>query len=172
MIEAPIISRELLASELRNPRLIVAFEQQARAVVETQETVSTTLGATDALQDATFLTLSPNATLTNERIFRAGRGIAFDLTDESLIVKTSEAVPAVEGGYPVNLLAEGPTSLALPLSGVLATTDQPEMLSNKTLELPRLSGVVNYADDAAAAAGGVPVGGVYHTAGALKVRLA
>lgn len=29
----------------------------------------------------------------------------------------------------------------------------------------------NYADDAAAAAGGIPVGGLYHTAGAVKIRL-
>lgn len=29
----------------------------------------------------------------------------------------------------------------------------------------------NYADDAAAAAGGIPVGGLYHTDGAVKIRL-
>lgn len=29
----------------------------------------------------------------------------------------------------------------------------------------------NYANDAAAAAGGVPIGGLYHTAGTVKVRL-
>ena len=31
---------------------------------------------------------------------------------------------------------------------------------------------INYADDTAAAAGGVPLGGVYHTSGALKIRIA
>ena len=31
--------------------------------------------------------------------------------------------------------------------------------------------LLNYANDAAAAAAGVPVGGMYHTAGAVKVRL-
>lgn len=30
----------------------------------------------------------------------------------------------------------------------------------------------NFADDAAAAVGGIPVGGRYHTAGAVKIRLA
>ena len=30
----------------------------------------------------------------------------------------------------------------------------------------------NYVDDVAAAAGGVPVGGLYHTSGTVKVRLA
>lgn len=32
--------------------------------------------------------------------------------------------------------------------------------------------LVNYADDTAAAAGGVPVGGLYRTASAVKVRVA
>ena len=31
---------------------------------------------------------------------------------------------------------------------------------------------MNYADDTAAAAGGIPLGGVYHTSGALKIRIA
>jgi hypothetical protein len=31
--------------------------------------------------------------------------------------------------------------------------------------------LLNYADDAAAAAAGVPVGGLYRTAGAVKVRI-
>ena len=35
-----------------------------------------------------------------------------------------------------------------------------------------LTNLVSYVDDAAAAAGGVPVGGMYHTAGAVKVRVA
>ena len=30
---------------------------------------------------------------------------------------------------------------------------------------------LNYASDAAAAAGGVPIGGLYHNAGAVRVRL-
>lgn len=32
--------------------------------------------------------------------------------------------------------------------------------------------IVSYANDAAAAAAGIPIGGVYNTAGAVKVRLA
>jgi hypothetical protein len=31
--------------------------------------------------------------------------------------------------------------------------------------------LINFANDAAAATGGVPVGNLYHTAGAVKVRL-
>jgi hypothetical protein len=29
----------------------------------------------------------------------------------------------------------------------------------------------NYADDTAAAAGGIPIGGMYHNAGAVRIRL-
>ena len=31
---------------------------------------------------------------------------------------------------------------------------------------------INFADDTAAATGGVPLGGVYHTSGSLKIRVA
>ena len=34
-----------------------------------------------------------------------------------------------------------------------------------------ISGIEEYADDSAAATGGVPIGGLYHTAGAAKVRI-
>lgn len=37
---------------------------------------------------------------------------------------------------------------------------------------PGFPGLSNYADDAAAATGGVPVGGLYRTASAVKVRVA
>jgi hypothetical protein len=37
--------------------------------------------------------------------------------------------------------------------------------------LPFVSSSFNYADDAAAATGNVPLGGVYHTSGSLKIRL-
>jgi len=52
-------------------------------------------------------------------------------------------------------------------------------------QIQRLSGIIansvvpglqdlqasDYADDAAAAVGGIPVGGLYHTAGVVKIRL-
>lgn len=54
--------------------------------------------------------------------------------------------------------------------------------ANRTIKLPDATGTValtsqlptvagDYLNDAAAAAGGVPVGGMYHTAGAVKIRL-
>ena len=37
--------------------------------------------------------------------------------------------------------------------------------------LPFISSSFNYANDAAAALGNVPKGGIYHTSGSLKIRL-
>lgn len=45
-------------------------------------------------------------------------------------------------------------------------------LTPKGTGVPMLDGLRNYADDAAAAAGGVPVKGLYHNAGAVRIRLA
>lgn len=44
-------------------------------------------------------------------------------------------------------------------------------LPNNQATVVRLPQLVEFADDAAAAAGGLPVGGLYHTAGVVKVRL-
>ena len=44
-------------------------------------------------------------------------------------------------------------------------------LPNNQATVVRLPQLVEFADDAAAAAGGLPVGALYHTAGVLKIRL-
>ena len=44
-------------------------------------------------------------------------------------------------------------------------------LPNNQATVVRLPQLVEFADDAAAAAGGLPIGGLYHTAGVVKVRL-
>ena len=44
-------------------------------------------------------------------------------------------------------------------------------LPNNQATIVRLPYLVEFADDSAAAAGGLPVGGLYHTAGVVKVRL-
>jgi len=47
-------------------------------------------------------------------------------------------------------------------------------VNTATVNLLQIAGYasMNYADDTAAAAGGIPLGGVYHTSGALKIRIA
>ena len=51
------------------------------------------------------------------------------------------------------------------------TADRKWELPNQTGALTVLDTSSNYASDVLAAAGGIPVGGLYHTAGAVKIRL-
>jgi len=54
-------------------------------------------------------------------------------------------------------------------NGVTASTA--DYTTTNNLQLANYASL-NYADDTAAAAGGVPLGGIYHTSGALKIRIA
>jgi hypothetical protein len=47
-----------------------------------------------------------------------------------------------------------------------------DVSGNGYVILSKVSASYNYADDAAAATGGVPLGGLYHTSGTIKIRLA
>ena len=51
------------------------------------------------------------------------------------------------------------------------TASTPDTLTVKLLQIANYT-TMNFADDAAAATGGIPLGGVYHTSGALKIRIA
>lgn len=167
------LPRDLLAQALGgNPRLVQSFEQIAQATADTQVQVGTNAEATAALQDASFLVLAPNDTLTGERVFTPGVGLQIADTDGLLTVSVDDVVAQVDGGHSVRFVAEGPSTLILPLSGTLATRSGSETLQNKTLSAPRVVGISDYADDTAAAAGGVPLGGAYRTGSVLKVRVA
>ena len=58
---------------------------------------------------------------------------------------------------------------AIALGSVSATTV--DTVTMKLLQILNYA-TMSFADDAAAATGGIPLGGVYHTAGALKIRIA
>lgn len=167
------LPRDLLAKALGgNPRVVAAFERQAQKVEESAHAASANATATDAIQDATVLVLSPNAAFTNERVLRVGSGIRAHDDGQFLTLSVADEIPHVQGGFVVHLTAQGETNIILPLAGVLVTRDATETLSGKTLEAPKLSVLGNYASDAAAATGGVPIGGVYRNASALMVRVA
>jgi hypothetical protein len=153
-------------------RLVGAFEAQAEVISETQSVVVGNVEATDALQDATVLTLSPNTTFNNERVLRLGPGITATDDGTYLTLSVNDMVPHVAGGFRLGLTVEADTTLVMPLAGVLSTQDGEETLSRKTLTSPLIAGLLDYADDAAAAAGGVPVEGLYRTGSALKIRVA
>ena len=151
------------------PRLLRAFEEQARAIGDNSTAVTATVASTKALQDATVLVLSANDALANERILRFGPGLNFDDDGTYLTISAQGVVLAQD--YAVTMVAPADVILFLPPQGTLATRELAETLANKTLAAPSLAGVGNYASDSAAATGGVAVGGIYHTAGTLKVRL-
>lgn len=128
------IRRDLLEQAFGgNLRLISAFEDQSILVDRLDQTSQSTAAATVALQDATFVTLSANATLPNERVLIAGHGL--DLVDEgsAVTLQIGTGGVVVTGDYPVTMYAEGVTDLVLPTSGTLATRGGAETLSNKTL---------------------------------------
>lgn len=167
------LDRKLLAEVFpNNPRLVRAMEAQAQAVDDTASGLQTQATATDAMKDASVIVLAPNGAFEGERVLQLGAGLIGIDDGSTLTIATSSKVPLVNGDFTLFITLAGNSNVAIPLAGALATTGNVETLANKTLAAPKLSGLGNYADDTAAAAGGVPVGGVYHDAGALRVRLA
>ncbi len=77
----------------------------------------------------------------------------------------SEAGIAIGRDAQVNASADGAVALG---AGVVAETQ-----NTVTVAFFQIANYasMNYADDAAAATGGIPLGGVYHTSGALKIRI-
>lgn len=149
-----------------------AFESQQKALADVQAATVQTVADTQALNDATFVTLSANAELPNERVLQIGEGLEMEIGADYVIIRTSNDTARVSGDFRVTLIATGDTAVAVPLTGTLATRENAELLANKTLAAPKFTGLVNAADDAAAAGAGVPVGGAYLTGSAFKVRVA
>lgn len=58
------------------------------------------------------------------------------------------------------------------INDVSAVANKKQTVSELALALRTRFALTNYADDAAAAVGSVPVGGLYHTSGTVKVRVA
>jgi len=163
------LGRDELFNVFGNMRAVMQFETLQERVATSSEATEAIVADTQALRDATFITLSANSELSNERVLTLGPGLSFDLaTPGQVRINTSVAT---EGGWPVQFSVTGATALGLPVSGFLATRSGQETLSNKTLAAPRLSGLVNAVDDTAAASAGVPVGGVYRNGSALQVRV-
>ena len=123
---------------------------QATASIQFQ---TASLLAFTASQDSRNLTLS---TVTGSLI-----GITNGLMDY-----TSSVIPRIlQTTASLNTTTASLISTGTQLAAIMAYTAS--LLSVKL----HSGSLVNYANDAAAAAGGVPVGNLYHTAGAVKVRL-
>lgn len=167
------LNRKLLGEVFPdNPRVVRAMEAQAQAVDAATDGLSTQAQATELIQDASVIVLAPNGAFQGERVLQLGQGLSGEDDGTNLTLQTSSKVPLVSGDFTLIFTLAGNTTVAVPLTGILATIGNVETLANKTLSAPKLSGLGNYADDTAAATGGVPIGGVYHNSGALRVRLA
>lgn len=150
--------RDLLAKHFGDDkRMIAAFEEQDAAV----QAASSGVAETQALKDATVIVLSANGEFTNERVLEVGEGIAIEVTAAK--VKLSVKDVARTERFRVTLIPEGDATLFLPLDGALLSSIRPRV---------EISTIGNYANDAAAAAGGVLVGEFYRNGSALMVRVA
>jgi len=129
-------------------RMIRAMEDQSR-------TVDDGVAATSALADATVIVLSPNGDFTNERVLKVGDGISIEITDDAVTLSVQN-VAMVEGDA-LTLITQGATQLILPLTGTVMVGESPKV------DVTTLGA---YADDAAAATAGVPVGGLYRNSAA------
>lgn len=155
-----------------NPRFVRAMEAQAQAVDAATDGLSTQATATEAMQDASVIVLAANQAFAGERVLVLGQGLSGTDANGQLTLQVSSKVPIVNGDFTLLFALAGDSTIAFPLSGAVATLSNIELLKNKTLAAPKLSDLGNYVDDAAAAVGGVPVGGVYRNGSALMVRAA
>jgi hypothetical protein len=136
-----------------DPRMIRALETQGQII-------DNGVAATQALNDATVIVLSPNEAFTNERVLEVGEGIAIEITEDT--VKLSVNNVALTQGDSVTLIAQGPTRLILPLNGTLMSSEGPMI---------DVASLGNYTDDTAAAAGGAEIGDVYRNGSVLCCRV-
>lgn len=167
------LNRKMLAEVYPdNPRLVRAMEAQAKAVDAVTDGLTTQAGSTEAMQDASVLVLAPNGAFQGERVLALGQGLSGVDNGSTLLLQTSGKVPLVSGDFTLLIALAGNTTIAFPLTGIVATTENIELLKNKTLAAPKLTDLGNYANDAAAAVGGVPVTGVYRNGSQLMVRVA
>ena len=165
-------TREMLGKWFKgDERMIRAMEDQQKQVVESANGLQTTAETTEKIEQASVIVLAGNQAFTNERVLSLGRGISGTDVDGVLTIQTSDVVPTVSGGFNVVLVAVGNSQVRLPLTGTLATVGNPETLERKTLDAPSITGLGNYANDGAAAAGGVAVGGIYRNGSVIQVRV-
>jgi hypothetical protein len=168
----PILRRDLLSQALGgNLELISAFEQlwqAAEALIGQMEAVT---GTTDAAHQAGVLTTSATSAFGNSRVLAGGEGVELVDDGSTVTVKSTDLVPKLQGGFLARFVVTSASHLVLPPIGTLATVAGAETFSNKTLAAPKLSDLGNYANDAAAATGGVAVGSVYRNGSAVMVRV-
>lgn len=163
------LDRNTLFNVFGDMAAVRQFETLQESVATSADASTAAVEATQTQGDATYVTLSANAELPNERVLAVGPGLSLDTGTAGQVTLASNVYS--DDGWTVQLKANGATVLQLPTAGILATRNGVETLTNKTLAAPKLSNLTNAADDTAASAAGVPVGGVYRDGSTLKVRV-
>lgn len=140
----PVTRHDLARVFPQNPKMVMAMEALFQQTAIAVQSITTGADATKALNDATVITLSANEAFNNERV------LAFDpqsitLTDHGPGATLDIAGRvSVTGVFRCTLTLAADTDVTLPSSGTIPS-----------------SADATYANDAAAAAGGVPLGGFY-----------
>ena len=115
---------------------------------------------TPSYQNQAYETLRPNTNARENRDMGSKPVMIDDATTLNEVVDITFETDAVAAMVSASLISTG-TQLA----AIMAYTAS--LLSVKL----HSGSLINFANDTAAATGGVPVGNLYHTAGAVKVRL-
>ena len=122
---------------------------------------------TPSYQNQAYETLRPNTNARENRNYGTKPVMIDDNTtinDYIDLTFDTDAVAAMVSGS-INTSINTVISTGTQLAAIMAYTAS--LLSVKL----HSGSLVNFANDTAAATGGVPVGNLYHTAGAVKVRL-
>jgi molybdopterin-binding protein len=122
---------------------------------------------TPSYQNQAYETLRPNTGARENRDYGTTPVMLDDNTTLNEVVDLTfdtDAVAALVSGS-INTRIESVISTGTQLASILAYTAS--LVSVKL----HSGSLINFANDAAAATGGVPLGNLYHTAGAVKVRL-
>ena len=122
---------------------------------------------TPSYQNEAYEALRPNTNARENRDMGSKPVMIDDTTtinDYIDLTFDTDAVAAMVSGS-INTRIESVISTGTQLASILAYTAS--LLSVKL----HSGSLINFANDTAAATGGVPVGNLYHTAGAVKVRL-
>ena len=122
---------------------------------------------TPSYQNQAYETLRPNTGARENRDYGTKPVMIDDNTTLNEVVDLTfdtDAVAALVSGS-INTRIVSVISTGTQLASIMAYTAS--LLSVKL----HSGSLINFANDAAAATGGVPLGNLYHTAGAVKVRL-
>ena len=119
--------------------------------------------------DAIVIGRSAYGGISGSRNIVIGRQASIASGVDSIALGKGASVTADNGhaiGENSSVTASGATAI-----GNTVTASTVDTVTMKLLQIANYA-TINFADDAAAATGGIPLGGVYHTAGALKIRIA